>query len=92
MKPLDSTPLRCSRASSYGRLLRRLDQAMDVASTRQWMAGRPSGPGELEIQGLNDRDLRVLMQILHSMNFDLAAASPSIVSALDEAQQQSKPH
>lgn len=92
MKPLDSAPLRCSRDSSYGRLLRRLDQAMDVASTRQWMAGRLTGPGELEIQGLNDRDLRMLVRILHSMNLDQAAASPSIVSALNETQQQSKPH
>ena len=92
MKPLDSTPPRCSRASSYGRLLRRLDQAMDVASTRQWMAGRPSGPGELEIQGLNDRDLRVLMQILHSMNLGQVAASPSVVSALQQTPHQSKPH
>lgn len=92
MKPLDSTPVRCSRDSSYGRLLRRLDQAMDVASTRQWMAGQPSGPGELEIQGLNERDLQVLMQILRSMKQERAAASPSIVSALNETQQQSKPH
>ena len=92
MKPLDSVPLRCSRDSSYGRLLRRLDQAMDVACTRQWMNGQPSVPGELEIQGLNGRDLHLLKQILDSMNLDLAAASPSVVSAFSQTQQQSNSH
>ena len=92
MKPLDSAPLRCSRDSSYGRLLRRLDQAMDVASTRQWMTGQPIESGDLEIQGLSARDLQVLKQILHTMNLDQAAASPSVMSALHQTQQQSKPH
>ena len=92
MKPSDSTPLSSSRDSSYGRLLRRLDQAMDMACTRQWMSGQPSVPGELEIQGLNGRDLQLLKQILESMNLDLATASPSVISAFGQAQQQSNPH
>ena len=87
MRPLDSATLHCNGDSSYGRLLRRLDQAMDVASTRQWMSGQPNQPGELEIQGLSDRDLQLLKQILHSMNLDLAAASPSVVSAFNQTQQ-----
>lgn len=86
MKSLDSALLRNSRDSSYGRLLRRLNQAMDVASTRQWMTGQTSAPGELEIQGLSEADLQLLNQILHSMNLHRAAASPSVIAALDSAQ------
>ena len=92
MKPLDSTSLRCSRDSSYGRLLRRLDQAMDVASTRQWMNGQPIESVDLEIQGLSDADLQLLRQILHSMNLDQVAASPSVVPAHQHAQQQGNTH
>lgn len=92
MEPLDSAPLRCSRDSSYGRLLRRLDQAMDVASTRQWMSGQPSESGDLEIHGLSSTDLQLLRQILHSMNLGQVAASPSVVSALQQTPHQSKPH
>lgn len=93
MKPVDSASLRCSKDSAYGRLLRRLDQAMDVACTRQWLTGQSSLPGELEIQGLSTGDLQLLKQILQSMNLEYVAASPSvIISALDETQQQSRPH
>ena len=92
MKSLDSVSLRYSRDSSYGRLLRRLDQAMDVACTRQWMAGQLSAPGELEIQGLSDRDLQLLKQILRSINADLTAASSSVIAALNETHQQSDSH
>ncbi len=92
MKPVDSAPLRYSGDSSYARLLRRLDQAMDVACTRQWINGQPSAPGELEIQGLNDRDLQVLKQILSNMNFDLTAASPSVISTFNHTQQQRNYH
>ncbi|NLY57442.1 MAG: hypothetical protein GX071_02835 [Gammaproteobacteria bacterium] len=87
MKSLDSAPLRNSGDTSYGRLLRRLNQAMDVACTRQWMTGQPSVPGELEIQGLTDADLQLLNQILHSMNLDRATASPAVISALNGTQQ-----
>lgn len=86
MKSLDSAPLRYSRDTSYGRLLRRLNQAMDVASTRQWMTGQQV-QGELEVQGLTAADVQLLTQILHSMNLDRAAASPTIVSARNGAQQ-----
>lgn len=87
MKSLDSAPLRYSRDTSYGRLLRRLNQAMDVASTRQWMTGQQQVQGELEVQGLTAADVQLLTQILHSMNLDRAAASPTIVSARNGAQQ-----
>lgn len=87
MRSLDSAPLRNSRDTSYGRLLRRLNQAMDVACTRQWMTGQPNVPGELEIQGLSDADVHLLNQILQSMNLDQPAASPAIISALNGAQQ-----
>lgn len=86
MRSLDSAALRDSRDTSYGRLLRRLNQAMDVASTRQWMTGQQSAPGELEIQGLDDADVRLLNQILQNMNLDRAAASPSVVAALNGTQ------
>lgn len=87
MKSLGSVPLCYSRDSSYGRLLRKLDQAMDVACTRQWMAGQRSAPDELEIQGLSDKDLQLLKQILQSMNTDQAAASWSVLAALNETYQ-----
>lgn len=86
MKSLDSAPLRNSGDTSYGRLLRRLNQAMDVACTRQWMTGQPSVPGELEIQGLTDADLQLLNQILHSMNLE-RAASPAVISVVNGTQQ-----
>lgn len=81
MKSLDSTTLRSSRDSSYARLLRRLDQAMDVACTRQWLTGQTALSGELEIEGLSNADRELLDQILRSMNRD-QGASPAIVSAL----------
>ena len=49
--------------SGYGRLLRRLDQALDMAHTRQWMGGEAE-PSELELKGLSEADLRLLQQIL----------------------------
>lgn len=91
MKPVDSTTLRSSRDSNYGRLLRRLDQAMDMACTRQWLAGQTALPGELEIQGLSSADLQFLDQILRSMNPD-QSASPAVISALAGAQQQTRQH
>ena len=48
------------RDSSYGRLLRRLDQAMDVARTRHWMAGRAPPVLELELSGLSAEDQQLL--------------------------------
>lgn len=54
---------------SYSRILRRLDQALDVAHTRQWLAGY-SGDcvAELELRGLSQEDLKVLWQILLSLD------------------------
>lgn len=49
--------------SGYGRLLRRLDQALDMAHTRQWMGGETE-PLELELKGLSKADLLLLQQIL----------------------------
>lgn len=56
-----------SRDSSYGRLLRRLDQAMDMARTRQWMEGNPPALTELELNGLTQEDQRLLWRILQAL-------------------------
>lgn len=56
-----------SRDSSYGRLLRRLDQAMDMARTRQWMEGTPPALTELELNGLTQEDQRLLWRILQAL-------------------------
>lgn len=50
--------------SAYGRLLRRLDQALDMAHTRQWLSGYPELPSELELQGLSPEEMALLQQIL----------------------------
>ena len=68
MKQVEPEPLACTRDSSYGRLLRRLDQALDVARTRQWMAGRQDVPAELEVYGLSRQDVQLLQQILGTMH------------------------
>ncbi|GGI99116.1 hypothetical protein [Halopseudomonas pertucinogena] len=91
MKSLDSTTLRSSRDSSYGRLLRRLDQAMDMACTRQWLTGQTALPGELEIEGLSNADLQLLDQIMRSMNLD-PSASPAAISSLAGTRQQTQQH
>lgn len=91
MKSLDSTTLRSSRDSSYGRLLRRLDQAMDMACTRQWLNGQAALPGELEIEGLSNADLQLLDKILRSMNLD-PSASPAVISSLAGTRQQTQQH
>ncbi len=56
-----------SRDSSYGRLLRRLDQAMDMARTRQWMEGSHPALTELELNGLTQEDQRLLWRILQAL-------------------------
>ena len=53
-----------SADSGYSRLLRRLDQALDMAHTRQWMGGNAELPSELELKGLSEADLLLLQQIL----------------------------
>lgn len=55
------------RDSSYGRLLRRLDQAMDVARTRHWMAGRAPPVLELELSGLSAEDQQLLWRIIQEL-------------------------
>ena len=82
-----------SHDSPYGRLLRRLDQALDVARTRQWMAGQPpSVPTELEVYGLTKQDMRLLRQILGTMKLDRVAASPSVLAACEEATEEQRHH
>jgi len=55
--------------SSYGRILRRLDQALDMAHTRQWLTGfQGAGVTELEVQGLSREDLAVLWRILETLD------------------------
>jgi hypothetical protein len=61
-----------SRDSSYGRLLRRLDQAMDVACTRQWMEGIPPALTELELSGLTQEDQRLLWRILEALETSMS--------------------
>ncbi|MEH6565055.1 MAG: hypothetical protein V7756_07020 [Halopseudomonas sp.] len=57
------------RDCSYGRILRRLDQALDMAHTRQWLTGyQGGGIAELEVQGLSQQDLTVLWQILETLD------------------------
>lgn len=67
-----------SRDSSYGRLLRRLDQAMDMAYTRQWMEGSPPVLTELELSGLTPEDQRLLWRILQALgnNMPLPGSAP----------------
>lgn len=48
----------------YDRLLRRLDQALDMARTRQWLEGFNQLPVELELQGLSADDVHLLQQVL----------------------------
>ena len=73
MKTPEPEPLMCwGRDSSYGRLLRRLDQALDMARTRQWMTGQAAGPTELELSGLTPEDVRLLRRILNTLDVDRA--------------------
>lgn len=63
---------------SYSRILRRLDQALDVALTRQWLAGSDTGSlYELELRGLSQEDMQVLRKILASI--DASAMLPVVV-------------
>ena len=88
MKHVQPELLAGSHDSSYGRLLRRLDQALDVARTRQWLAGQPSAPAELEVYGLSKQDMELLRQILRTMALEPAAASLSVLAAYEDAAQQ----
>jgi len=76
------------RDCSYGRILRRLDQALDMAYTRQWLAGYQGGANaELELQGLSREDLTVLWQILKTL--EIHTPLPGVLpSALQSASQQ----
>ena len=68
MKTPEPEPLSSwNRDSSYGRLLRRLDQAMDMARTRQWLNGQKPGLTELELSGLSKEDVRLLWRILDTL-------------------------
>jgi len=76
-----------SRDSSYGRLLRRLDQAMDVACTRQWMEGTPPALTELELSGLTQEDQRLLWRILQALeaSMSLPRGSSAVVAPAGSA-------
>ncbi len=66
--------------SAYGRILRRLDQALDMAHTRQWLTGYQAGSvTELELQGLSKEDLLVLWQILETL--DSSTPLPGVLPA-----------
>jgi hypothetical protein len=58
----------CGRDSTYGRLLRRIDQALDVARTRQWMTGQAPALTELELSGLSEQDARILWRIIDTLD------------------------
>lgn len=68
----------------YDRLLRRLDQALDIAHTRQWLLGQSQLPAELEVQGLSRADLCLLQQVLCR----LGSCSASWLSLPQQAEQQ----
>lgn len=78
------------RDSSYGRLIRRLDQAMDVARTRNWLAGEVKPLEELELCGLSTQDARLLKHILSTMELARASPSPQVLAACQQAQQQNR--
>ena len=93
MKAPEPEPLACrNRDSSYDRLLRRLDQALDMARTRQWLDGQPPGLTELEVSGLSPEDLRLLWRILDTMAEQRAASYRSSALAAHDTQQQQRQH
>ncbi|WP_152486777.1 hypothetical protein [Halopseudomonas pelagia] len=82
--PLSDWP----RDSSYGRLLRRLDQAMDMARTREWMAGRAPPVTELELSGLSAEDQQLLWRIIEEIQVSATSGRLSITpTAYDTCQQ-----
>ncbi|KKN92070.1 hypothetical protein LCGC14_0211280 [marine sediment metagenome] len=93
MKTPEPEPLLCwSRDSSYGRLLRRIDQAMDLARTRQWLAGQSPGLTELEVSGLSKEDLQVLWRILDTLGEKPSLPNYISRSPLDETAQHRRHH
>jgi|GEM_PF-879195 len=73
MKGLVPVPLvEWPRDSSYGRLLRRLDQALDMARTREWLNGRSQVITELELNGLSPEDQQLLWRIINALGVDSA--------------------
>ena len=71
MKGLVPVPLaEWPRDSSYGRLLRRLDQALDMARTREWLNGRSQVITELELNGLSPEDQQLLWRIINALGVD----------------------
>ncbi len=74
------------RDSSYGRLLRRLDQAMDMARTREWMAGRTPTVTELELSGLSAEDQELLWRIIE----ELQASASSVLTPAPPAPQRTR--
>ncbi|SDU18453.1 hypothetical protein [Halopseudomonas salegens] len=73
----------CRPQQGYDRLLRRLDQALDMARTRQWLAGHSQPPLELEVKGLSAGDLLLLQQVLTRLGQHSSLAPP-----LYQAEQQ----
>jgi hypothetical protein len=61
---LPSVVARQPQDSAYGQLLRRLDQALDMAHTRQWLNNSPESPRDLELRGLSPEEMALLLQIL----------------------------
>ncbi|MFO7704151.1 MAG: hypothetical protein R6V43_03295 [Halopseudomonas sp.] len=82
------TPSGWPQDSSYGRLLRRVDQAMDVARTREWMAGRPLLVAELELSGLSVEDQQLLWRIIDALPVSTPSSATPVAPALQETPQQ----
>lgn len=93
MKTTEPEPLSCwNRDSSYGRLLRRLDQAMDMARTRQWLNGQPPGLTELELGGLSKEDVKLLWRILDTLETRQPLPNYLERPTSEQAQQQTAHH
>ena len=78
--PHSTSLYRREQDSSYGRLLRRLDRALDMARTREWLAGQTGTLTELELDGLSADDLQLLWRILQTLDdgsFSLSLLLPS---------------
>lgn len=81
---LPSVVARQPQDSAYGKLLRRLDQALDMAHTRQWLRGYPELPADLELQGLSPEEMALLQQILIAIS--LRTPLPGVATPPDNGQ------
>lgn len=81
-----------ARDSSYGRLLRRLDQAMDMARTREWLSGQGPSMTELELSGLSSEDRMLLWRIIDELQLPPRSEHFPSAPAHHQTRQQSGQH